>query len=92
MKLKMHTSQRGLCATCREALIIEHDNGDIETRCHAWGAAEMIRIRRPVVRCSDYDAKFAQPRYELEKIAWVIRTDKSGKTIGFAPPSKDDDL
>lgn len=86
----VQTLGRGLCATCREAQVIETDNHEIVTLCHAWGG-EPPRIERTVVRCTDYDVRGAMNKHELEKIAWVVRTDKTGKSIGFTPPVKKND-
>ncbi len=41
-----------------------------------------------VVECTNYDDKSIIPLYEMKAIAWVLRTDKSGKKIGFVDPSQ----
>lgn len=92
MNIKMQPTAVGLCATCRESQIIEDDTGATITLCHYYGHSGLLRIQRPVVRCNQYDRKGRLNSHEMEKIAWVVRTDKSGKTIGFeAPPKKVDD-
>lgn len=78
-----------LCGTCREALVIEFADHS-EVRCHSRGSDALL-IRGPVLRCNDYDNKTRPSKWDMEKIAWVITTDKSGKAIGFTPPRKAED-
>lgn len=78
----------GLCGSCREGTTRQHDNGDVVTMCDAGMNTQ--RVHRPVVRCTDYDEKGSVSKWDMEKIAWIVTTDKSGKTIGFQPPPKDD--
>jgi hypothetical protein len=37
----------------------------------------------PVSECSSYDDKRLPSRRDMEKIAWVLLTKKTGRTIGF---------
>lgn len=78
--------QPGLCGTCREGVVTEHADGTVVTICNVLYNTPR-RVQSPVLRCSDYDLRGRLNQHDLEKIAWVIRTDKSGKTIGFAPPT-----
>lgn len=73
-----------LCRTCRHGTVVDLANGSITSYCD-----EMFndgRLFVPVTRCTSYDDTRFTSRYDLEKIAWTIRTDKSGKAIGFVPP------
>ncbi len=90
MILKMAHKGVGLCATCREGHTEEYENGDTATFCSVLMYTPR-RITTPVVRCSDYDQSGHLNKYELEKLAWTIQTDKSGLKVGFAPPKKKDD-
>lgn len=82
---------RGLCSTCREAQTIEYENGKVLQLCTASPSGEPLRITQVVSRCSDYDNKMVPSKWEMEKVAWTLNTDKSGKVIGFAPPKPDKD-
>ena len=89
IKIQPGTSD-SLCATCREAQVVEFSNGVKAVRCHSRGAFPQVTINHPVTRCNDYDDRRQPAKWDMEKIAWQVTTDKSGKTIGFAPPKKDD--
>lgn len=79
----------GLCDTCREGTTRTHDNGDVVMLCDAGMNTQ--RVHRPVVRCSDYNDSTTTSKWDMEKIAWTVTTDKSGQTIGFQPPKKMED-
>jgi hypothetical protein len=90
MGFKIQPSIDGsLCATCRDSQIVDFADGKSVVHCHTRGAMKPIAIRGPVVRCNDYDDRRLAAKWDMEKIAWIVTTDKSGKTIGFAPPKKD---
>lgn len=66
---------------------MEQADGTVLTRCHSRGMEPVI-VRTTVVRCNDYDDRRTPSEYEMQKIAWVVTTDRSGQTIGFKPPQK----
>lgn len=80
----------GLCASCAEGQIVEFANGATETYCHELGVHQPFRILRPVSRCSHFLHMASPTKYEMEKIAWELKTDRGGKVLGFAPPKKED--
>lgn len=85
--IKVHADRpQTLCTTCAEATVIEYKNGTVDIACHAPYPA--ILIHRPVLRCSSFRKESDTSKKEMEKIAWEIRTDSSGLTIGFKPPKK----
>lgn len=43
-----------------------------------------------IVHCTDYEDRRLTPRWEMEKVAWMIKADKHGKIVGFEPPKKKD--
>jgi hypothetical protein len=90
-RIKVHADRRqGLCWHCRSAQITEHVDGHIEVFCQerytTGGGSAFIRV--PVLRCTDYDEKSHASRHDMEKIAWRLNTDKSGKILGFRPPTE----
>lgn len=89
MNIKIQPKAIGLCATCRESHVTEYCDGTTQTMCFFYG--EPWLVRKPVTRCNQYDHKGAMNKHELEKIAWTLRTDKSGKIVGFTAPKKKDD-
>jgi hypothetical protein len=74
-----------MCSTCRAAHIVEFSDGHREVRCYAR-STEPLWIVRPVVHCNDYDDQRVASKWDMEKIAWTVTTNKSGQAIGFAPP------
>lgn len=80
----------GLCRTCREAVIVEYDDATVVTVCNVL-YNRPVTIVRPVVKCSDYDMRGKQNNRDMEKIAWTIRTNRSGQPVGFAPPKPEKD-
>lgn len=80
----------GLCVTCRTSHIMEFANGTSATFCFQFGSPG-LRITNPVIRCNEYDARGRMNSHEMEKIAWVVKTDRSGLAAGFRPPTKKDD-
>lgn len=80
----------GLCAGCRDAQTVEYADGQTDVWCHTRGMEPRL-VAKPVRRCNDFDDRSQPARYQMEKIAWTVRTDKSGQTVGFAPPKKKDD-
>lgn len=89
IQIGAHRNQHGLCGTCRNAHIVDFDDGSFEIFCaeRAYGNEPMIR--RPVVRCTDHTDKSRATQHDMEKLAWVVRTDNSGKVLGFRPPEKE---
>jgi hypothetical protein len=51
-------------------------------------------LREPMAECSSYDDSRRPEMYQMEQIAWIVRTDKKTKRIGFVSPEemKDKDL
>ena len=89
ISVKVRYSSYGLCGNCRSAMFTVFTNGKTELRCRAHHAHDRL-VFREVVHCSEYENKNVPSEYEMNKIAWTLRTDKSGLAIGFAPPEKTD--
>jgi len=84
MTFKLHAPKgEGLCHTCREGFIVELNNNEQIIKCQY----SYVNLTRPVIKCSEYDPKNLPSRRDMEKIAWVITTDKRRK-IGFRPPKR----
>lgn len=78
-----------LCADCRNGIATHFDNGGMLVRCSV-GAGQPVVIHRPVTRCTDFEDKTLTDRYEMEKIAWRLTTDKKSAKVGFVPPKNRD--
>lgn len=90
MRVKIQSERDiGLCATCREAQVFEQDH-DLTIICNSRRA---FRVLRKVTYCTDYDDRGTPYKHDMERIAWMVTTDKSGMAIGFKPPvrRKDED-
>lgn len=87
MRLKIHggtitDGKTPLCTTCRWATIIRGAKlSDEITACGRL--AERDRITFPVASCSSYSDRTRASLHDLEDIAWVLRSDRRTKKIGF---------
>lgn len=89
MLIKVRHDKRSiLCNTCSYGQVMEYASGRIDVICNE--SSPGIRLPQAVVKCSAYVDKATTSEYDLKQIAWTIRTDKSGKVLGFAPPKKSD--
>lgn len=84
MQFSIKPFEKGLCRTCRNALVVTDDKGDTMITCHVVG--EPITIKRIVVRCSDYDEVGRLQLYEMRQVAWRLELNKKTHEIGFRPP------
>jgi len=86
VKIRGGTVQHGevsLCVTCRHATIIQGPGlQDRIVDCDRLSDRES-RIPFPVSACSGYSDRRHPTVYEMEDIAWVLRTDPHRKSIGF---------
>ena len=87
MRLKIHggTVQHGqpsLCHTCRFATILKGQRlRDEIVECSRL--SEHSRVTFAVTACSAYSDRRRASIYEMEEIAWILRSDPRRKTIGF---------
>jgi hypothetical protein len=86
MKFKgVNTSTAGdkfLCRTCEHGLIMKGASGDQEKVLCNYGA-EIIDVGFHVIECTGYRNKAVPSLYDMEKIAWVLVTDKKATKVGF---------
>lgn len=75
----------GLCHTCDSSIIREYDDGSTVVLCAFYGTECYRRVLRPVVRCNVWEEKGAKSVSDYEKSAWILRTEKGGRSIGFTP-------
>ncbi len=87
MRLKIHggtvsDGQASLCLTCRSATIIR--GARLTDEIISCGK-RVIRdeIRFPVASCTGYSDRSLPSLYDLEDVAWVLRSDARTKKIGF---------
>jgi hypothetical protein len=72
-----------LCATCRYATVIKGRSLRDEIVECSQLADGRARITFPVARCTKYLHRNHPSLFEMESIAWVLRTDASRRHIGF---------
>lgn len=70
-----------LCDTCKHSTIARNDSQAL-VYCTAMGM-DGTRINFPVTDCSAYYHKKEAALYQMEEIAWILVTRKSGKEVGF---------
>ena len=77
--------QESRCVTCRWAQIVRSLADSSErVYCRAIGGnARAIVMQQPIIDCNTYDDKRIPSRWDMEQIAWVLITNKAGKSIGF---------
>jgi hypothetical protein len=86
LKIQGGTAQDGdppLCHTCRYATIIRGPG--LQDRIVECGRLSTgpTRIPFPVTSCSAYSDRRQPSLYDMEDIAWVLRTDARKTRIGF---------
>jgi hypothetical protein len=79
-----------LCVRCEYGQVVTFRNDSTTVICHH--GMHPWKVYRSVVQCNEFEDRNTASKHDMEKIAWVVRTDKSGKAIGFTPPVTKDDL
>lgn len=74
-----------LCLTCSYRVIVRGFNNESFNGCSSvsftrYGDA----VPFPVYECSSYKSAKQATLREMKELAWIVRTDSSGKRIGFA--------
>jgi hypothetical protein len=84
IKVKDGTPQGAetLCVTCRWAHIVKGFKVSQE-EIHCGWLRRNPPVKFPVSQCSTYDDKRLPSKCDMEKIAWILLTKKTGRTIGF---------
>lgn len=91
MRLKVQSDESGsLCTTCRNGMRVE-SRTRVTYGC-SWMHDYHRIVQEPVLKCSAYDNRNIPSQWEMEKIAWNLRTDKSGRILGFRAPKKEEDF
>ena len=83
------TSEHKLCIRCMYGHTMTFNNGAERSYCTMFHPPKLMTL--PVERCSEFLDNNATSKHDMEKIAWVVKTDKHGETIGFKPPEKEKD-
>jgi hypothetical protein len=71
-----------LCTTCRWAHIVKGFCASQERICCRWLTYDPV-VSFPVSECSSYDDKRIPSVRDMEQIAWILLTKKTGRHIGF---------
>ena len=74
-----------LCQSCRHATIVRGSNLHDEIVECGKLSGPSSRIAFAVTSCSSYDDRRHPTLYSLEQIAWVLRTGRGSRKIGFVP-------
>jgi hypothetical protein len=76
----VQNGQSSLCHSCRKATVVKGARlRDEIIEC----AALECRITFAVTSCTDYVNRQHPGLYEMEDIAWILRTDAKRSRIGF---------
>ncbi len=89
--LKIHNgtvrSDENLCRNCRHATRMVGALTNRETvQCQHFGI-----LREPVAECNAHVNKNTPHLHDMYEIAWSVRTDRTGKILGFQAPQKEKD-
>jgi hypothetical protein len=79
------SGESSLCAMCRYATVIKGRSLREEIVECSQLADGHGRITFSVTHCTKYVHRNHPSLYEMESIAWVLRTDASRRHIGFVP-------
>ena len=74
-------SDKDVCRDCNHLNRRVDRQGERRTCSAVWDHPELLKL--PIAECSEHEVKYAASVRTLEKIAWVLRTEKGGKMIGF---------
>ena len=90
MKIEGGTTNDGtnLCVTCRHAHVLTLRSGGSRVSCDILDWSGGSFVPGPVVECNKYMHANHPRLSDMEEIAWQLRTDKSGRDIGFCSPDK----
>ena len=75
-----------LCARCKSSHIINNEGQGEVVYCRESGYEK--RLPFAVFRCNTYVPRTHVSVWDMEKIAWILTTDKKGKEVGFVKSSK----
>jgi hypothetical protein len=76
-----------LCSSCRYALVVKGARlGDEIVKCNVLGSQAHLRF--PVTSCSAYENRAQPTLWQMEEIAWVLRSSPRGKKVGFVEARK----
>jgi len=85
LKIQGGTADNGaatLCATCRYATIVKGRSlSDEIVECGKL--SNNPRVTFAVTSCSAYADRRRAALYEMEELAWILRSDPKKNTIGF---------
>ena len=91
LKVQEGTRSNGkrLCDTCTSGVVMR---GSAESEemiyCHEMGEPVPLRV----VECNRYIDRSLPTLSAMREIAWILRTEKNGRQIGFAPPKNRDSV
>ena len=71
-----------LCKTCTFSTCATFDDNTRAVYCSQLDT----RLSKRVSECNRYKKKGEPTVWDMKEIAWVLRTEKSGRAIGFARP------
>jgi hypothetical protein len=74
-----------LCLSCRHATVIRGKNLHDELIDCGRLEGPMRRISFSVMSCSGYEDRRQTSLWHMETIAWVLRTERKSRKIGFVP-------
>lgn len=95
MHFKIHggtarDDEPSLCLSCRRATVVRGKSLRDEIIECGLLRDDDSRISFPVTSCSSYSDRRQPTLYQMEVIAWELRTDRTKSRIGFHPPKRHD--
>lgn len=78
----------GICSDCQRAQIVTLHGGQDVVYCEALPYGDSKPLVGGVRDCSKYDKEGMMDQYDAEKIGWILEVNRSGRVMGFSPPSK----
>ena len=79
----MNHGEPSPCSSCRYAIVVKGVRiGDEIVKCNPLGT-----VRFTVTSCSAYENRATPSLWQMEQIAWVLRPNTGGKSVGFVEAS-----
>lgn len=78
-----------LCTTCRNAVRRRGaSESDVQIFCNSAPGHGNQKLTTLAMECSAYDDVRIPSRWDMEQIAWILKSDSVTKKIGFEAPKR----
>jgi hypothetical protein len=79
---------RNLCTRCRYGQVTELRSGRVRSFCTV--GSESLELNDEVLSCTSYRFDYEFATHEMHGLAWILKVDNRGLSMGFRPPKKNE--